>query len=77
MTLTPYAFWRVHALVCVGRHHQARELMEQMDAAFSPLGLMSEMSVPGTGDPIGNLPQALSHLTHIRAAAALRAAEKQ
>jgi GH15 family glucan-1,4-alpha-glucosidase len=42
----------------------------------NPLGLMSEMSAAGTGDLVGNIPQALSHLTHIRAASALRKAEK-
>lgn len=74
-TFTACAFWRIHALVCVGRQQEARNLMDEMDIVSSPLGLMSEMSVPGTGESIGNLPQALSHLTHIRAAAALRAAE--
>lgn len=33
--------------------------------------------MPGTGESIGNLPQALSHLTYIRAASTLRAAEAQ
>lgn len=76
-TFTACAFWRIHALVCVGRRPEARTLMDQMDVVSSPLGLMAEMCVPGTGESIGNLPQALSHLTHIRAAAALRAAERQ
>lgn len=76
-TFTACAFWRIHALVCVGRRQEARSLMNEMDIVSSPLGLMAEMCVPGTGESIGNLPQALSHLTHIRAAAALRAAEAQ
>ncbi len=76
-TFTACAFWRIHALVCVGRQQEARSLMNELDIVSSPLELMSEMCVPGTGESIGNLPQALSHLTHIRAAAALRAAETQ
>jgi GH15 family glucan-1,4-alpha-glucosidase len=76
-TFTACAFWRVHALVCVGRQQEARSLMDAMDIVSGPLGLMAEMCMPGTGESIGNLPQALSHLTHIRAAAALRAAETQ
>lgn len=76
-TFTACAFWRVHALVCVGRPKEARDLMTELNRVTNPLGLMSEMSVPGTGESIGNLPQALSHLTYLRAAAALRAAEAQ
>ncbi len=75
-TFTACAFWRVHALTCVGREKQARELMDELDLVSNSVGLMSEMSMPGTGESIGNLPQALSHLTYIRAAAALRAAEQ-
>ncbi len=71
-TFIACAFWRVHAMTCVGRVDEARELMDQLQVVFSPLGLMSEMSPPGGGDLVGNLPQALSHLTFIRAAAALR-----
>lgn len=70
-TFLACAFWRVHALACVGRTDEARALMSHLDVAFSPLGLMAEMVAPGTGELVGNLPQALSHLTYIRAAAAL------
>lgn len=73
-TFTACAFWRVHALTCVGRHDQARDLMNALDLVASPLGLMSEMSIPGSGESIGNIPQALSHLAYIRAAAAVRSA---
>jgi GH15 family glucan-1,4-alpha-glucosidase len=75
-TFIACAYWRVHALTCVGRTEEARELFAQLDAVANPLGLMSEMSAAGTGDLVGNIPQALSHLTHIRAASALRKAEK-
>ncbi|MGI8417977.1 MAG: glycoside hydrolase family 15 protein, partial [Nakamurella sp.] len=75
-TFIACAFWRVHALACVGREKQARELMDELDVVTNSVGLMSEMCMPGTGESIGNLPQALSHLTYIRAAAALRAAEQ-
>lgn len=75
-TFIACAYWRVHALTCVGRVQQAQELFTQLGAVASPLGLMSEMSAAATGDLIGNIPQALSHLTHIKAAAALRAAEE-
>ncbi|MEO6957923.1 MAG: glycoside hydrolase family 15 protein [Antricoccus sp.] len=73
-TFIACAFWRVYALVCVGRLEEARDLMNQLQPVFSPVGLMSEMSTPQIGELVGNLPQALSHLTYIRAAAALREA---
>ncbi|HWF71523.1 MAG TPA: glycoside hydrolase family 15 protein, partial [Mycobacterium sp.] len=76
-TFTACAFWRVHALVCVGRLDEARELMRQLDADVAgPLGLMSEMRVAETGDAMGNIPQALSHLAYIRAASALHTSRR-
>ena len=75
-TFVACAFWRVHAMACVGRLDEARQLLGQLDELVpNPLGLMAEMSVAGTGELLGNLPQALSHLAHIRAASALRRAE--
>ena len=71
-TFLACAFWRVHALTCVGRVEEAEALMNQLQAAFSPLGLLSEMCAPGAYELVGNMPQALSHLTFVRAAAALR-----
>jgi GH15 family glucan-1,4-alpha-glucosidase len=73
-TFIACAYWRVHALTCVGRIDEARELFAQLHVVASPLGLLSEMSAAGTGDLVGNIPQALSHLTFIRAAGALRQA---
>jgi GH15 family glucan-1,4-alpha-glucosidase len=66
------SYWQVQALAVVGRRAEAKKLMIELDAVASPLGLLSEMSTPGTGELVGNLPQALSHLTLINAAAMLR-----
>ena len=66
------SYWLVQALVVVGRHGEAEELMTRLDDIASPLGLLSEMCTPGTGELVGNLPQALSHLTLINAATLLR-----
>ncbi|MEO9138937.1 MAG: glycoside hydrolase family 15 protein, partial [Jatrophihabitans sp.] len=38
-TFLACAFWRVHALVSVGRVDEARSLMDQLQTAFNPLGL--------------------------------------
>lgn len=71
-TFTACGFWRVHSLALVGRVREAEQLLEEMRIVAGPLGLMAEMVVPGTNEQLGNLPQALSHLSHIRAAAAVR-----
>jgi GH15 family glucan-1,4-alpha-glucosidase len=73
-TFIACAYWRVHALVRVGRIEEAQRLMDELASTANPLGLLAEMSTPGTGELIGNFPQALSHLALINAAAALRAA---
>ncbi len=77
-TFVACAYWRVHALVAVGRLDEATKLFHELDELVpNSLGLMAEMSVEGTGELRGNLPQALSHLAHIRAASALRLAETE
>ncbi len=74
-TFVACAYWRVHALAQVGRLDEARDLFQQLHVVANPLGLMSEMSVASTGELIGNFPQALSHLSFIRAANAVHRAE--
>ncbi|XAS75092.1 glycoside hydrolase family 15 protein [Dermatophilaceae bacterium Sec6.4] len=73
-TFTACGFWRVHALAMVGRADEAEHLLDEMMTVAGPLGLMSEMCDPGTHEQLGNLPQALSHLSHVEATAAVRAA---
>ncbi len=70
-TFLACAFWRVHALVLVGRREEAASLLEQLEPVFGELGVLSEMAVAGTAEARGNLPQALSHLAHIGAVLAL------
>ncbi|MEO8851378.1 MAG: glycoside hydrolase family 15 protein, partial [Allobranchiibius sp.] len=71
-TFTACSFWQVHALALVGRVSEAEKLLEELRIVAGPLGLMAEMVAPGTKEQLGNLPQALSHLSHIRATAAVR-----
>lgn len=71
-TFVACAYWRVHALSCVGRGEEAARLLGEVDDALAwPLGILSEMAAPDTGRPAGNMPQALSHLAHIRATSAV------
>ncbi len=73
-TFLACAYWRAHALVAVGRLDEAQEQLERLDALWPPLGILSEMVDPETHEMVGNLPQALSHLAHVRAASAVRTA---
>jgi GH15 family glucan-1,4-alpha-glucosidase len=65
------SFWAVEALARLGRWEEAHERMEALCGFAGPLGLLPEQADPLTGDFLGNLPQALSHLTLIQAAIAL------
>lgn len=76
-TFVACAYWLVGALAIVGRTPEARDRMDSLDRIANPLGLLAEMSTPGTFALAGNLPQALSHLALINAAATLRDAEQK
>ena len=69
------SFWLVSALAIVGETHRARDLMERLVKAASPLGLYAEEFDVETGRHLGNFPQAFSHLALVEAAARLIVAE--
>ncbi|QFG68285.1 glycoside hydrolase family 15 protein [Ornithinimicrobium pratense] len=68
-------FWLVEQYALSGRVENARALMDQLCGYANDLGLMSEEYDPDSGRLAGNFPQAFSHLSLIRAADALAAAE--
>jgi len=63
------SFWLVSGLSIVGEEQRARDLMEHLLRAASPLGLYAEEFDAATSRHLGNFPQAFSHLAMIEAAA--------
>jgi pentatricopeptide repeat protein len=71
------SFWLVEALAHLGRLKEAEEVLDGMLDRCNDLGLLSEEIDPGTGELLGNFPQALSHLSLIGAATALGEARRR
>jgi alpha,alpha-trehalase len=66
-TFTACSFWLVSALSEIGKTARARQLCERLLAHASDLGLYGEELDPPTGRHLGNLPQALTHLSLVNA----------
>lgn len=65
------SFWMVEALAMAGETEEARDRFDALCRLAGPLGLFSEEVDPATNGPLGNFPQALTHLSQIQAALAL------
>jgi GH15 family glucan-1,4-alpha-glucosidase len=71
-TFIACGFWLVEAFALLGERSAAVQQMDAMLAACgSNLGLLGEQLDARTGQMLGNMPQALSHLALIHAAAAI------
>lgn len=68
-------FWLAEALAQSGQTKRARETFERAVAYASDLGLLAEQVDAGTGELLGNFPQAFSHIGLINAAWAIEQAE--
>jgi GH15 family glucan-1,4-alpha-glucosidase len=66
-TFSLCTFWYVDALARSGRLEDAQLVFEKMHTYANHLGLYSE-EIGGTGEQLGNFPQAFSHLALITAA---------
>jgi GH15 family glucan-1,4-alpha-glucosidase len=71
-TFIACGFWLVEAFALLGDVPSAVRQMDEMLAACNGnLGLLSEQFDPNTGEMLGNIPQALSHLALIHAASSI------
>ena len=67
----PASFWLVEALALAGRIDEATEVFEKLLRRGNDLMLFSEEIDPGTGELLGNFPQALTHIGVMNAALGL------
>ncbi|MFL5822888.1 MAG: glycoside hydrolase family 15 protein [Solirubrobacteraceae bacterium] len=70
------SFWLVECLAHAGQLHEAHEVYEKTMARANDLTLFSEEFDGRSGEPLGNFPQGLTHLSHIDAAVALDEARR-
>ena len=68
-------FWLAQAQALAGQVDQARATFERAIAFVNDVGLMAEEVEPGTGELLGNFPQAFSHIGLVNAAWAISQAE--
>src|SRR5712691_2259853 len=70
-------FWLAHAQALVGELDLATATFERAAAAINDVGLLAEEVDPGSGEMIGNFPQAFSHIGLINAAWAIAQAQQR
>jgi GH15 family glucan-1,4-alpha-glucosidase len=68
----PCSFWLSQALAATGRADEAVGVFESLQGLAGPLGLYAEEADPGSGELLGNHPQALTHAALVQAALAIR-----
>jgi GH15 family glucan-1,4-alpha-glucosidase len=69
-------FWLAQALALAGQVERAREVFERAASFVTDLGLLSEEVDAGTGELLGNYPQAFSHIGLVNAAWAIDQAQR-
>ena len=69
-------FWLAQALAQAGEADRARSVFDRAAAFVNDVGLLSEEVDPGSGELLGNFPQALSHIGFVNAAWAIAESEQ-
>ena len=76
-TFTVCTFWLADNLILLGEVDRAREVFQTLLGHGNDLGLFSEEIEPGSGEMLGNFPQAFSHMGLINTARQLDRAESR
>jgi GH15 family glucan-1,4-alpha-glucosidase len=76
-TFLPCTFWLAHARALAGELDRARATFEAAATFANDVGLLSEEVDVGTGELLGNFPQAFSHIGLENAAWAIAEAERR
>jgi len=71
------SFWLVECLALGGATERARAWLARATATANDLGLMAEEFDPASGEPLGNFPQAFSHVGLINVAHRLTEAARE
>ena len=67
----PCNFWAVEYLANAGHEQEAKERFDRLCASANDVGLFAEEMASSSGAPVGNFPQAFTHVSLISAATAL------
>ncbi|MEN8182375.1 MAG: glycoside hydrolase family 15 protein [Myxococcota bacterium] len=70
------SFWLVDALAHAGRVDEAEGVLAQLLGLANDVGLFAEEADPGTGELLGNFPQAFTHMALVTSCAHLEAARR-
>ena len=70
-------FWLAQALALADQPERARHVFESAIRYVNDLGLLAEEVDPGSGELLGNFPQAFSHIGLVNAAWAIAEAEQR
>jgi GH15 family glucan-1,4-alpha-glucosidase len=70
------SFWLVDALIYGGRIDEAEGVLERVLGLANDVGLLAEEADPASGEPLGNFPQAFSHMAAVLSCAHLAAAKR-
>ncbi|QSQ22090.1 glycoside hydrolase family 15 protein [Pyxidicoccus parkwayensis] len=65
------SFWLVDLLAHAGRRDEAEAVLARLLRLGNDVGLFAEESVPGTGEALGNFPQAFTHMALVSSCAQL------